>query len=95
LRQLRSGAELWRGGWGRGQQGFFEPDGEGIWRVLLHYGGKDQGPARRCGVASAPGVDLAGGDADQPGEAGLAAVGCGQEPCERGLRVSIFLPGFS
>jgi hypothetical protein len=44
------------------------------------------GPERHCGASAAPVVDLACGDAGEPGEGGLTDVGAGEQGGELGVQ---------
>ncbi len=67
-----------------GERSFLDPDGVG--RGLLRDRGERDRPARNCGASAAPVVDLACGDAGEPGEGALADVGAGEPGGKRGVQ---------
>jgi hypothetical protein len=62
-----------------GEAGFLEPDRQLLGGDLRQQERQGGGPARHGGAAAAPVVDLAGGDAGEPGEGRLGDVGAAEQ----------------
>jgi hypothetical protein len=69
-----------------GERGFLEQDPDGVGRGVLQDRGERDRPVRHCGASATPVVDLACGDAGEPGEGGLADAGVGEQGGELGVQ---------